>query len=199
MLRLLTGLTVVMAMMTLSVGAVDGALQPAAEWQSPPDDILEVLHAPQLPWAWTAPTGEHLLLADPVTYPPLAELAAPMHKLAGMRVDPKVKGIHGRHGATSPRVVRLEGGAKTPLDLPGEAEVHDVAWTADGQRYALTIRHPDHMGLWVGSVKGDLTEIKGLGHRRPLAARPEAAPSPPHPEAWTTAPATGHPGGARDP
>ncbi|NIP82614.1 MAG: hypothetical protein GWM90_26705, partial [Gemmatimonadetes bacterium] len=64
------------------------ASQEATGWQQPPADIMEVLHAPQLPWVWTSPTGEVLLLADPVLYPPLAELAGPMHKLAGMRVNP---------------------------------------------------------------------------------------------------------------
>jgi dipeptidyl aminopeptidase/acylaminoacyl peptidase len=37
-----------------------------------------------------------------------------------------------------------------------------VRWTVDGQRFALTTRHADHMGLWVGSVKGDLKEIEGV-------------------------------------
>ena len=48
----------------------------ATEWQSPPEEVLDVLHAPDLPWVWTAPSGEHLLLADPVTYAPLADYAA---------------------------------------------------------------------------------------------------------------------------
>jgi dipeptidyl aminopeptidase/acylaminoacyl peptidase len=193
MFRLLTGLSVLALTLATFVGAEDGALQPATEWHSPPEDVLEVLHAPQLPWVWTAPSGEHLLLADPVTYPPLAELAAPMHKLAGMRVNPVATGFHGRHGATSPRLVQVEGGAVTPLDLPGDAEVDDVIWTADGQRFAITTKHPDHVGLWVGSVEGDLTEIKDLAlnellgtavqwlpdQRRLLVRRiPERGPAP---------------------
>ena len=143
MFRFLTASTVVALMVVTFAGPVDGASQPATEWQSPPAEVLEVLHAPQLPEVWTAPSGEHLLLADPVTYPPLAELAAPMHKLAGMRVNPVINGYHGWHGATSPRLVQVEGGAATPLDLPGDAEVEDVTWTADGRRFAITARHPD--------------------------------------------------------
>ncbi len=61
-------------------------------WQTPPEEIMKVLHAPQLPWIWTAPTGEYLFLAEPVLYPPLAEMGAPMHKLAGMRVNPAKNG-----------------------------------------------------------------------------------------------------------
>jgi hypothetical protein len=108
------------------------------------------------------------LLADPVTYPPLAELAAPMHKLAGMRVNPAINATHGRHGATSPRVVQVRSGTQMPLDLPADTEVHGVAWTADGRRLALTVRTSDHMGLWVGSVEGGLTEIEGLALNPPL-------------------------------
>ena len=140
----------------------ENAPPPVSNWKAPPKEVLDVLHAPRLPQAWTAPKGEHLLLADPVSYPALSELAAPMHKLAGMRVDPVVNAMHGRHGSKSPRIVTVEGGATTPLKFPDDAEVRGVSWTADGQRFALTVRHADHIGLWVGSVKGDLEEIEGL-------------------------------------
>jgi dipeptidyl aminopeptidase/acylaminoacyl peptidase len=145
-----------------STGAYDESLQPAAGWKSPPEDLMQVLHAPQLPWVWTAPSGEYLFLADPVLYPPLAELGAPMHKLAGMRVNPATNGYHGQHGGTSPRLVRVGDGDTTPLDLPADAEVHSVNWTADGQRFALTVGVADHFGLWIGSVDGELTRIGSL-------------------------------------
>ena len=118
MFRVLTTLIAAALMIAPIAEAAGGAPQPTTRWQTPPEEVMEVLHAPQLPWVWTAPTGEHLLLADPVTYPPLAEMAAPMHKLAGMRVDPVVNNIHGRHGATSPRLVAVEGGAEVSLPLP---------------------------------------------------------------------------------
>ncbi|MBN2587391.1 MAG: S9 family peptidase [Candidatus Fermentibacteraceae bacterium] len=150
------------AFMGQAAWASDDGVQSVTEWQSPPEDILEVLHAPQLPWVWTSPTGEYLLLADPVTYPPLAELAAPMYELAGIRVNPALNTIHGSHGSTSPRLAEVEGGAISPLALPDGAEVFDVEFTADGRRFALTVSHSDHLGLWVGSVDGDLMEIEGV-------------------------------------
>jgi len=103
-----------------------------------------------------------MLLADPVLYPPLAELAAPMHKLAGLRVNPATNGHHGEHGGTSPRLVRVEDGATIPLDLPTDGEVHEVDWTVDGRRFVLTVGHTDHIGLWVGSVDGKVTRIENL-------------------------------------
>ncbi|MCP4655439.1 MAG: hypothetical protein GY856_08475, partial [bacterium] len=157
MSRLLTGLTFAALMMATFATGGASDLPATTGWQSPPDDILEVLHAPQLPWVWTAPTGAHLFLADPVIYPPLAAVGGPMHKLAGIRVNPTTNGFHGMPGGASPRLVRVEGGATTPLDLPAGAEVYDMDWTVDGQRFALIVVHPDHHGLWLGSVEGDLT------------------------------------------
>ena len=130
--RILTTFIVVALMITPIAEAEGDGPQPTTRWQIPPEEVMEVLHAPQLPWVWTAPTGKHLILADPVTYPPLAELAAPMHKLAGIRINPANNGYHGRHGGTSPRLVRIEDGATTLLNLPANAEVHNVEWTVDG-------------------------------------------------------------------
>ncbi len=143
----------------------------ATEWQSPPQEVLDVLYAPQLPWVWTSPTGGHLLLADPVLYPPLAEYAAGWYELAGSRVKPGLGTIHGQHGGTSPRLMPVEGGEAVALDLPAGAEVHDVVWTVDGDRFALTVELPDHVGLWVGSVDGEVAEVKGVA-LSPMLGRP---------------------------
>ena len=161
MFRVVTTLVAALLVFVPNAGA-GNAPESTTGWQKPPEEVMEVLHALQLPWVWTSPTGQYLLLADPVEYPPLAELAAPMHKLAGIRVNPVVGNHHGRHGATSPRLVTVEDGAETPLPLPEDAEVHAVAWTVDGQRFALTTSHADHMGVWVGSIQGDLKEIENV-------------------------------------
>lgn len=159
--KILLVLTAVPFIMVASVGASGDSLE-TNKWKSPPEDILEVLNAPKLPWVWTAPTGEYLFLANPLLYPPLAELAAPMHKLAGTRVNPVNNSSHGRHGGTSPRLVRIKDGATTPLDLPKEAEVLEVNWTADGQRFALIVGYTDRIELWIGSVEGKIKKIEDV-------------------------------------
>ena len=164
-----------LTLLTLAVApgayAQQAGLQAVTGWQTPPADIMEVLYAPQLPEAWTAPTGEYLLLADPVLYPPLSELAAPMHKLAGMRVNPATNGQHGWHGGTSPRLVRVEDGSTARLALPADAEVLDVNWSVDGQRFALTVGGTDQISLWVGSVAGEVSRVEGLA-LNPLMGSP---------------------------
>ncbi|MEM1310701.1 MAG: prolyl oligopeptidase family serine peptidase, partial [Cyanobacteria bacterium P01_H01_bin.153] len=157
-------------MVTVSVGASENTAASATAsatevprlWQSPPEDVLEVLHAQQFAQAWAAPNGEYLLLGEPVLYPAIAELAAPMHKLAGIRVNPATNGYHGQRGSTSLRLISVQDGLEQPLALPDGAEVYGVSWTADGQHFALMVEHADHIGLWIGSVAGDVTEITGL-------------------------------------
>lgn len=156
------GLTILILFSGLTPFATGNTTQPDNEWRTPPEEIMKVLHAPQLPRVWTSPNGEYLLLANPVTYPLLAEYAAPKHVLAGMRVDPKVNNSHGRHGSSSPRLVKISDGHEMHLDFPKSAEILGVSWTADGERFALTVRHHDHIGLWTGSVKGDVTRIDNL-------------------------------------
>lgn len=161
MKRLSSVLTFAALAAMVATGAAED--RPAAtEWQKPPQDIMDVLHAPQLPRVTSSPSGEYLALTDPVLYPSLAELAAPMHKLGGIRVNPVRNAVHGRRGGTSPRLVRVADGKVTPFDLPTDAEVHDVTWTADGERFAITVALADQMGLWIGSVDGELTRIENV-------------------------------------
>lgn len=132
------------------------------EWQSPPEEILKVLNAPNLPQVYTSPTGEYLLLLDPIIYPSLEEMAGPMHKLAGMRVDPRTNYYHGRHGSVGPRLVRIEDGKTTELDFPNDKEVVGVRWTVDGQQFAMMVKYSDHIGLWTGNVQGEMKRMKDI-------------------------------------
>lgn len=133
--------------------ALLSAVALATAWQQPPAPILEVLHAPQTPWPWTSPDAQHVVLLRSVRYPPLADRAAAMAPLAGIRVDTRTNGYHGWNGYADPAVLRIETGEQTPLDLGGK-RVLGVVWSADGDRLALTVKHEDHIGLWIGWPDG---------------------------------------------
>src|SRR5260370_30364599 len=63
-------------------------------YQKPPKAVLDVFNAPPFPVAVPNPSGDTLLLATPVPYPPIADLAKPMLRLAGLRIDPTTNGDH---------------------------------------------------------------------------------------------------------
>jgi len=158
-LTILLVLTTNMALIAIGSGTSQGNIKPKATWQSPPDDLLKILHAPHYFYSWIAPSGKYMLVADAILYPPLAEFAAPMHKLAGIRVNPNTNNYHGQHGGVSPRLIRVSDGKTISLNLPKSAEIQGIKWSADGKRFALIVGYPDHIGLWIGSVKGSVAEV----------------------------------------
>src|SRR5688572_3295683 len=90
----------------------------AVDWQKPPRAVLDVLLAPEIPSAQPSPDGAWLMLLTPVRYPPLSQRAAPMHPVAGIRIDPVTNGFFARTGSVAPTVVSVEDGSTRPLALP---------------------------------------------------------------------------------
>ena len=103
-----------------------------------------------------------MLLTDPILYPPLSELAAPMHKLAGMRVNPANNYFHGQHGGVSPRLVKINDGQTIPLNLPEGAEILATEWTVDGKRFALSVGFEDRIELWLGETNGKVKKVEDM-------------------------------------
>ena len=131
-------------------------------WMSPDEDILKILHAPKLPRTSISPTRTHMLLSDPIIYPSLSELASPMLKLAGVRVNPKNNYYHGRHGGVSPRILTIKDGSTVKLNIPEGAEVMSTSWTVDGQRFALAVGFEDRIELWMGDITGRAEKVPGI-------------------------------------
>ena len=80
-----------LAALIVVAAAVAGLAQ---TYQKPPQAVLDVLNAPVPPQAAMSPTRDYLLLAQGVRYPPLSELAEPMLRLAGLRINPNTSGPH---------------------------------------------------------------------------------------------------------
>jgi len=132
------------------------------QWRSPDEDIMKILHAPQLPRTSISPTKTHMILTDPIIYPTLSELAGPMLKLAGDRINPKNNYYHGRHGGTSPRILSIKGGKTVALNIPDKSEVLRTYWNVDGKRFALAVGFEDRIELWMGDTNGKVEKVKGI-------------------------------------
>src|SRR5919108_152627 len=86
------------AVMTLAwaAGLCAGAPAPAEEsYRRPPEEIVKVLEAPPFPAVSLDPARSVMLLLEPETLPPVRDLAQPMLRLAGARVNPRTNGPHG--------------------------------------------------------------------------------------------------------
>src|SRR5918999_3118617 len=71
------------------------AADPAsAQYQVPPKEIVDILDAPPLPTAAVSPSRQVMALLERPSMPPIADLAQPMLRLAGLRINPRTNGPH---------------------------------------------------------------------------------------------------------
>jgi hypothetical protein len=93
-----------------------------------------VLRAPLTPTASLNPSTSHLLLLDNERYPPISEVAQPMFRLAGVRMNPRTNGPHlpllSHTGIT---VVNLANASQKRVALPAGAHFSTARWTGDGR------------------------------------------------------------------
>src|SRR5215469_13612491 len=66
--------------------------QDAITYQKPPAPIQALLDAPTTPVAHLSPDRTTLLIAQPATYPSIADVAQPRYRLAGIRFNPQTNG-----------------------------------------------------------------------------------------------------------
>src|ERR1044071_9693463 len=71
-------------------------------YQKAPQPISDILSAPPTPLVQLSPNGKWLLAIDRLANPPVSDLAQPMLRIAGLRINPRTNGrLH------PPRFVRL--------------------------------------------------------------------------------------------
>src|SRR5947208_614691 len=79
-------------------------------YQKPPKPVLEALNALPTPTISVSPQRDYAILMQPVRYPPIADVAQPMLRLAGIRIDSQTNGMHLAPNFTSYTLKRLSDG-----------------------------------------------------------------------------------------
>jgi dipeptidyl aminopeptidase/acylaminoacyl peptidase len=131
-------------------------------YQKPPRAVSDILDAPAPPALSVSPTGEHLLLIQSARYPSIEEVAQPMLRLAGLRINPKTNGPHRPPRVTGLSLLPVTGGEPKPLALP-EGRIGLPFWAPDGKRFALLTTTDAGIELWVCDLAElKLQKVKGL-------------------------------------
>src|SRR5260370_11773485 len=63
-------------------------------YRTPPQVVIDILDAPPVPAVSVSPDRQWLLLLEQRSMPTIAELARPMRRLAGSRIDARNNGPH---------------------------------------------------------------------------------------------------------
>jgi len=137
----------VLAVLAVSVHAASAD----DRYRAAPSPVHEVLVAPDPPSVSVSPDGRWALAASFPRYPRIAELAAPMLRLAGVRVDPRTNGFHAwSHYRGSLTVRRLPDGAEVPIRLPRDLKFGGAYWNPAATRFAFVAIASTGIELWLG-------------------------------------------------
>jgi dipeptidyl aminopeptidase/acylaminoacyl peptidase len=147
------------AMMVMIFGAPAGAQEP---YKKPPKAILDVMDAPTVPAGSVNSTGEYMVLYRSVGYPTIADLAQPMLRLAGLRINPLTSGTHNAPAFKDLVLKRISDGIEHKLALPEGGHFGAPRWAPDGKHFIFTQTTRNATLLWVGDTSGAVHVIPGV-------------------------------------
>ncbi len=160
--------------------AVSLALAADSVYQKPPKAVLDILNAPDAPEISVSPARDRILLIESVRYPSIADLAQPMLRLAGLRINPATNGMHSSGQRRGPVVglelLKIADGSITKVSLPPNPSLglssgaggfrgmsRPSSWSADGRYVAFTNTTANSIELWVlETATGKTRKIPGL-------------------------------------
>ncbi|MGX1746543.1 MULTISPECIES: prolyl oligopeptidase family serine peptidase [unclassified Brevundimonas] len=151
----LPALVLAAAVPALAMPVVAVAQDAAPTYQQPPAPIAQILDAKPNPGVIISPDRKTLLLTDRANLPAIAELAEPMLRLAGYRINPKNNGPANSRVSwlTGLNFQSVDGGAARPVTgLPANARLTNVSWAPNGQTVAFLVNVPNGLELWVADV-----------------------------------------------
>src|SRR5438132_11244062 len=87
-------------------------------YKQPPKPVLEALKALPTPAVSVSPQRDYAIFTQSVRYPSISEVAQPMLRLAGIRIDSNTNGMHLAANSRSFTIVRLSDGAEIQAAVP---------------------------------------------------------------------------------
>jgi dipeptidyl aminopeptidase/acylaminoacyl peptidase len=150
-MRRLIALVTVVA--TSSIWVAAEQQQPTvATYQVPPQAIVDILDAPPPPTTDLSPTNDTLAVIERASMPPLSELAQPVLRLAGRRINPKTNGPHRAQLSRSITLKSIVDGSERKVTIPQNPALTWIGFSLDGKRFAFTQQRDSGIELWVGDT-----------------------------------------------
>jgi dipeptidyl aminopeptidase/acylaminoacyl peptidase len=142
---------------TITLVILGAATAATAQYQLPPKEIVDILDAPPLPTAIVSPSRDTIALLERASMPSITEMAQPMHRLAGMRINPRTNGLHrfqALRGITlktlvDPSTIAGQSG-DIKVTLPANPKLTWIGFSPDGKRFAFAHTRDNGVELWVG-------------------------------------------------
>ena len=140
------------------LSAQDGYLKP-------PQVVLDILDAPSLPTVQLSPDRTRMLIIERANMPTIADLAQPMLRLAGTRINPQTFGPHNASARTTGLLVRdLASGREVRVQVPQGAALSSIAWSPNGRM--LTFANTTDNGIHLYAADPQTGAVRQVSDRR---------------------------------
>ena len=116
----------------------------------PPREIVDILDAAPPPTVEVSPARDVVVLLDRASMPTIADLAQPMHPLAGLRINPRTNGPHRSQLARALTIKVIADGTERAVTLPPNPKLSWIGFSPDGKRFAFTQQRDNGIELWIG-------------------------------------------------
>ena len=123
-----------------------------APYKLPPKEVIDILDAPPTPFVRVSPRNDALLLVEYQPHPPIALVARPFLRLAGVRIDPALNARQRLTQYTGAEIKWIDGGKTVRVQLPENSRIGIPAWSNDGTKLAFTRDVEDGVELWVADA-----------------------------------------------
>jgi dipeptidyl aminopeptidase/acylaminoacyl peptidase len=142
-----------MSRMTLvCLALLSSTLSAQTPYKTPPQVIVDILDAPPLPAASISPDRQWLLLLEQRSMPAVAELAQPMLRLAGTRINPRTSGPQLSGATTGLLLKRIADGTERRISVPAPAALSFVTWSPNGRFITFVQTRDSGLALWIADV-----------------------------------------------
>ncbi len=121
-------------------------------YKLPPKDVVAILDAPPPPLRTLSPTRDALLQVEVQANPSIEVVAAPILRIAGLRINPRVGGLQRLVQFTGLSIQPLDGSPARPVALPHGASIHRPEWSYDGKKIAFARDVDDGVELWIADA-----------------------------------------------
>ena len=151
----LRNLSVACGALLLAAGAPMAAMADGPTYQQPPAPIADILDSRPNPGVSISPDRQTLLLTDRTNLPSIQELAEPMLRLGGYRINPRNNGPANSRVSwiTGLSFQSVSGGEERKVaGLPANARLTNVSWSPNGQSVAFLVDAANGLELWTASL-----------------------------------------------
>lgn len=158
LLFLLTGCAASSIFESESSNAPVATVGASSGYELPPQDVIDIVDAPPAPSYSLSPDGSTAVLAHRDALPSMEDLAQPMLRLAGSRINPNRNEARRTRYFHTYELQDVHSGETRKIDVPANSKLGSPSWSPDGTHFAFTRSVDSGVELWIGDVASGKTK-----------------------------------------